>query len=394
MHHRLRELLLNEQDSLTRLEEPHGVIYYVARGSIMNRKNLRPFQLDCNHRDPHQTYTHFLTLCQQNSSSVQPQFEIICGAAGIGKTHHINRNYKNDDTITFSVNDRLNVSSLVSSLLLYDSRTINDHPTVYFNISIHAPFEELNRAFFSLFVCGSLTDVDSGLTFSLSSTKSWKFIIEIPNTNKHTMNIKQNFDNILPLMSIIASNSVDEVTRENYQLFIGEEEELVARFLAAYENGTIDRLLVVVSRELEIPVDFDKLSDLDECRRHIYDCMDKYVPELPRNKIYEISFVKFLYRRIRFFTGYFYRYNMSIQNLGSLAMKQMIHEAKHLAQIDFRHENYLRTYLVYDPNFSLQLLYDDWNNVSDGLKQLFNYNEPRLNKEYRNRNYLVVCLSW
>ncbi|CAM4768543.1 unnamed protein product [Rotaria magnacalcarata] len=394
MHHRLRELLLNEHDSLTRLKEPHGVIYYVARGSIMNRKNLRPFQLDFNHRDPHQAYTHFLTLCQQNSSSVQPQLEIICGAAGIGKTHHINRNYKNDDTITFSVNDRLNVSSLVSSLLLYDSRTINDHPTVYFNISIHAPFEELNRAFFSLFVCGSLTDVDSGLTFSLSNTKSWKFIIEIPNTNKHTMNIKQNFDNILPLMSIIASNSIDEVTRENYQLFIGDEEELVARFLEAYENGTIDRLLVVVSKEIEIPVDFDKLSNLDECRQHIYDCMDKYVPELPRNKIYEISFVKFLYRRIRFFTGYFYRFNMSIQNLGSLAMKQMIHEAKHLTQIDFRHENYLRTYLVYDPNFSLQLLYDDWNNVSDELKQLFNYNEPKRNKEYQNRNYLVVCLSW
>ncbi|CAF3699069.1 unnamed protein product [Rotaria sordida] len=31
MHHRLRELLLNEQDSLTRSQEPHGPVYYFSR---------------------------------------------------------------------------------------------------------------------------------------------------------------------------------------------------------------------------------------------------------------------------------------------------------------------------------------------------------------------------
>ncbi|CAF1573843.1 unnamed protein product [Rotaria sp. Silwood1] len=394
MHHRLRELLLNEQDSLARLQQPHGVIYYVVRGSIINRKNLRSFQIHPKHRDPHQTCAQLLTLYRQNYDSVQPQFEIICGASGIGKTHHINTNYKNGDTINFSVNDKLSVSLLVSLLLLYDSKTLNDHPSIYFNISIHAPFEELNRAFFSLFVCGSLTDVDSGLTFSLSNTKSWKFIMEIPHTNKYAMNIRQNFNNILPLMSIIASNSIEEVTGENYQLFIGEEEELVARFLKADENGTINRLLIVDSDNKEKPVEFDKLASSDECRQHIYDCINKYAPELPKNKIYEISFVKFLYRRIRFFTSHFYCFNMVINNLGSIAMKQMIHEAKHLAQIDFRCDNYPRTYLVYDPNFSLQLLYHDWNNVFNELKQLFNYREPKLNNEFQKKNYLAVCLSW
>jgi hypothetical protein len=312
----------------------------------------------------------------------------------VGKTHHINMRYKNNDTMCFSINDKLSVSSLISSLLLYDSRTTNDHPSVYFNISIHAPFEELNRIFFSLFVCGSLTDIDSGLSFSLPNTKSWKFIMEIPHTNKSGMNIKQNFNEILPLMSIIAYGSIDEVTGDNYQLFVDKEEELVARFLKAYENTTIDRYVRSNCESFEKPIDFDKLSDSYECHCYIYDCMDTYAPELPGNKIYEISFIKFLYRRIRFFTGHFYRFNMSIQNLGSLAMKQMIYEAKHLAQIDFRRNDYSRVYLVYDPYFSLQLLYTDWNSVPDGLKQLFNYIEPRLNHDFRNKNYLAMCLSW
>jgi hypothetical protein len=208
------------------------------------------------------------------------------------------------------------------------------------------------------------------------------------------MDIRQNFNQILPIMSIISSGSIDEVTDENYQLSIGKEEELVARFLKAYENGTINRCLVEYTNGLEEPVDFDELVDADdECRQHIYNCMDTYARKSPRNKIYEISFIKFLFRRIRFFTGHFYRFNM-IRNLGSITMTQMIHEAAKLAQIDFRCNDYLSVYLVYDPNFSLQLLYNDWNKVSDDLKKLFNFIEPKLNTEFQNKEYLALCLSW
>jgi hypothetical protein len=85
MHHRLHEVLLNEQDVLSRLQEPHGIVYYVARGSVMSRKNLRLFELEPKHRDLHKTYKHLSTLFQQNSNGIRPEFEIICGSAGIGE---------------------------------------------------------------------------------------------------------------------------------------------------------------------------------------------------------------------------------------------------------------------------------------------------------------------
>lgn len=85
IHHRLRELLLNEQNSLARLHEPHGTVYYVARGSIMNQKNLRSFQIGHTYRNVHQTSAHLIKLYQQNLNHLQPKLEIICGVAGIGE---------------------------------------------------------------------------------------------------------------------------------------------------------------------------------------------------------------------------------------------------------------------------------------------------------------------
>lgn len=271
---------------------------------------------------------------------------------------------------------------------------MNSEPSVIFNISIHAPFEELNRLLFELFICGSLTDKDTGLTFSLSNTKSWKFIIEVPHTGSFEQNIKYNLNNILPLISIIGSCSIEVVTGENYQLCIGEEEELVARFLKAYYNKLIDQKLTLDLNGAEEPVDFVKLTDADECRHYIYKCINTYAPELPKNKIFEVSFVKFLYRRVQFFTGYFYRFNTEFENLGSITITQMIREAQNLAQIDFRQENYPRTYLVYDPSFSLQLLYKDWLEVPVALRKMFKNVEPKRRDEFRNKNYLAMCLSW
>ncbi|CAF1380067.1 unnamed protein product, partial [Rotaria sordida] len=319
---------------------------------------------------------------------------LICFFSLLGKTHYINTKYKNEDTFCFSINDTLNLSSLISSFLSFDSRITNDNPSVSFNISIHAPFEELNRTFLSLFICGSLTDTNTGLTFSLPENQQWKFFIEIPHTDKYHMTITENFHRILPILSIISPYTLEEITDENYQLFIGQEEELVARFLKAYENGTIDRFLTITNTDIEQPVDFEELTNSNECRHEIYNCIKKYAPEIPRNKISELSFTKFLYRRIRFFTGHYYRFNMTCEYLGSSVMKQMINEAKSLAHIDFRHSNYPRNYLVYDPNFSLHLLHNNWNNVSIDLKRLFNNKNPSFGKDFKNKDYFAKCLSW
>ena len=313
----------------------------------------------------------------------------------LGKTHRINTNYKTQDTFCFSVNDTMNLSSLISSFLSFDSRISNDNnPSVSFNISIHAPFEELTRTLLSLFVCKSLADTSTGLTFSLSENKQWRFFVEVPHTDKYQMTVKENLDRILPILSIISPHTLEEITDDNYQLFIGQEEELVARFLKAYDNHTIDRFLTVTATGQEQPVDFQPLTDCDECRDQIYSCLRRYAREMSRNKISQLSFVKFMYRRILFFTGHYYRFNMDIERLGSSVMKQMIQEAKSLTQIDFQHNDYPRVYLVYDPGFSLHLLNDDWNNVSRDIKRLFKDRNPSTGGEFKDKNYFVKCLSW
>jgi hypothetical protein len=297
--------------------------------------------------------------------------------------------------LCFSINDKLNLSLLTSSLISYDSKASNNNPSVYFNISIHAPFENLTRTLFSLLVCGSLVDPHSGFTFSLLPTKSWKFIVEIPFTNKYQMEIKQNLASILPILSIMSPSTIDEVTDDNYKLFTGEEEEeLVARFLKAYENKSINRLLTKDSKGKECPVTFDLITDDEERRQYIYNCLATHANELPKEKVLQISFIKFLYRRIRFFLSTFYQLNETNEELGSAVMKQMINEAKLLAQIDFQTSEYPRIFLVYDPSFALHVLHDGWHKVPNDIKQIFNNSDPLCSKDFRNRDQYIKCLSW
>ncbi|CAF1460251.1 unnamed protein product, partial [Rotaria sordida] len=396
MHYRLRELLLHEQDLLTREQNKHGRVFYFSHELITNRKGLREFHIPAKYKNPNQTYQHLINLFKEHHI-IPSQIQIIYGKAGIGKTHRINKEYKTDHTLCFSINDKLNLSLLISSFLLFDSNMINNNnnnPSIFFNISIHAPFETLNRILFSLFICGCLNDPISGLIFSLSNIQTWKFIIEIPYSDVSGVDIQENFNQILPILSIISPLTLEEVTNENYQLLIDKEEELVARFLKAFENGTIDRMITITKTGREIPVSFEPITNINECRTYIYNCIQKYAPELPKNKIYEVSFTKFLYRRIRFFQGYYYCWNDNIEHLGSITIQQMINEAKFLTQINFQNNDYPRVYLIYDPGFSLHLLHADWNYVSNELKSFFNNHDPFKDIEYQNKDYFVECLSW
>ena len=84
MHHRLRELLLNQQDSLTKQSEPHGSIYYFSRELTSCRKGLRPFIITPQHRNPSPTNFQLKTLLKNINLSF-PDIQIIYGTAGIGK---------------------------------------------------------------------------------------------------------------------------------------------------------------------------------------------------------------------------------------------------------------------------------------------------------------------
>jgi hypothetical protein len=83
MHHRLRELLLNEQDLLAKQSEPHGPVYYFSREVTLCRKVLRPFYITPKHRNPSQTYLHLITLMRKFNFPL-PQIQIIYGTTGIG----------------------------------------------------------------------------------------------------------------------------------------------------------------------------------------------------------------------------------------------------------------------------------------------------------------------
>ncbi|CAF3299842.1 unnamed protein product [Rotaria sp. Silwood2] len=81
MHHRLRELLLNEKDSLAKQSEPHGPIYYFSRELISSNKGLRSFYIRPQYRNPSQTYSQFMSLLRRNNFS-SPQIQIIYGTSG------------------------------------------------------------------------------------------------------------------------------------------------------------------------------------------------------------------------------------------------------------------------------------------------------------------------
>lgn len=234
----------------------------------------------------------------------------------------------------------------------------------------------------------------NGLTFSLPIETAWRFYIEIPHTDRFQKSIHANFRQILPLVSLIAADRLEEVTERSYQLYINEEEELVARFLKAYQDGSINRLVTVTNDGEEHLVTFPKLTDYNECRHLIHDCIDDNAPHMRKNKISELSFTKFLYRRVRFFTSHYYQYNMTDNKLGANAMKQMINEARALSTIDFSGKDYPRNFLVYDPNFSLHLLHDSWETLSPDLKDLFKNKNPSIGPELDNKDYFAVCLSW
>ncbi|CAF1180009.1 unnamed protein product [Adineta steineri] len=393
MHHHLRELLLNEQDLLTRQKNIHAQVFYFSHELTTARKGLREFQIPDRYKDSNQSYYHLMNLFQENHI-LPSQIQIIYGKAGIGKTHLVKKKYKTAHTSCFSLNDKLNLSLLINSFLLFDADMFKNNQSIIFNISIHAPFESLNRTLFSLFICGCLNDPTSGLIFSLPDTQPWKFIIEVPYSDVYGLDVKENFKEILPILSIICPSTLEEVTDDNYQLCIEKEEEVVARFLKAFEDKTIDRMVIPDKHGRCTPISFKKLTNDDDCRKYIYNCIRKFAPELPKNKVYELSFTKFLYRRVRFFEGYFYCWNEHLEHLGSIAMQQMINEAKSLTQINFQDNNYPRIYLTYDPGFSLRLLYTNWNDISPELQSLFSTRDPLTCDEYKNKNYFAECLSW
>lgn len=83
MHHRLREILFNEQDTLTKSHRSHGEVYYFSR-ELTSRKGLRPYLVTPQIRNSMAAHRKLNELFQSNNLT-QPRLRVICGKAGIGK---------------------------------------------------------------------------------------------------------------------------------------------------------------------------------------------------------------------------------------------------------------------------------------------------------------------
>jgi hypothetical protein len=84
MHPRLREVLLNEQDLLTKCREPHGIVYYFSCELTTYRRGLKFFHVPPAYRNARQTHAKLTQLFQQ-TKRVVPEIRIICGKEGSGK---------------------------------------------------------------------------------------------------------------------------------------------------------------------------------------------------------------------------------------------------------------------------------------------------------------------
>lgn len=84
MNHRLREILFNHQDLLTRDQIEHGTVFYFSKELTTSRHGIREFSIPPKYRDAKQTYAQLRTLLQRDRQTLA-EIQIIGGDAGIGE---------------------------------------------------------------------------------------------------------------------------------------------------------------------------------------------------------------------------------------------------------------------------------------------------------------------
>ncbi|CAF3853947.1 unnamed protein product [Rotaria sp. Silwood1] len=83
MHPRLRELLLNEQESLSQSKQAHGTVYYFSR-ELASRRGVESFPASSQNRINIQIKSNLVNLFRK-ATCAQPQINVIDGKSGIGK---------------------------------------------------------------------------------------------------------------------------------------------------------------------------------------------------------------------------------------------------------------------------------------------------------------------
>ena len=156
---------------LTLSTTPHGDVMYVFQDHTMEKTRLLE-EFDGQ-------LVEDLDADAMQQAPPPRSISVVCGAAASGKTHHVRSRLNrllDEETVSISINDHVDLHYILSTLSAFKQ---DGDVHVFFNISVHAPFLDVNQLFFQLFICGVVRDHEKGVIFTLAENHNWKFYIEV-----------------------------------------------------------------------------------------------------------------------------------------------------------------------------------------------------------------------
>ena len=301
-----------------------------------------------------------------------PKLSCIVGDIGSGKSHKIQkkldqRSSNGVEVLSICINDTLQARDII---LAFYRLLIGGKPTcVYINLSLNSPLAHANRIFFELLTLGTLRDSSQGMLLSLPDICSaWEIVVECPYGKDIGVDVKSSAALLLPAVEMLADME-QVLDADIYD--VGPEERFVATYLHAYYTPgrrqdwphLIDRVSVGNTKtefpESEIAV----REDDDLCRVLIDKAINEFAPNTSakRTKFHQRLYLRYLYRRFKYFTGIFFSYNQDWRlNLGSTMMRQMLREADNLCCRDLSCDSrFPHVYLVFDDDHCAIPMYAD-----------------------------------
>ena len=169
-----RDCVVAWQDKLSRAGQHGDVVYIFQDHAAVSKSFLKELkgaelteQLDAG---------EVLGAVREARQNAQ-RITVVCGAAASGKTHWLRSQLGGRDHVTICINDTVDVHRIISKMT---SHSQVNGISMCFNVSVHAPFADVNQFFYQLFVCGVVRDHDRGAIFALAPNNNWHFYVEAP----------------------------------------------------------------------------------------------------------------------------------------------------------------------------------------------------------------------
>ena len=301
-------------------DNPGDICYvFVASRATQSSRMSTWIKQDCSLQHQKKAVKGMLSCCTPH----RPKVFTYRGCAGQGKSTAMRVQLGRKFDCIISINDKPDVGAIVRRL---NSVTETD-ANIYFNISAHAPLQEVDAIFFQLLVLGSLVDQEYGLTFSFPLQSCWIFWVEVPHREGWIPpSDKEYLSKHLPMLAVFSCED-RLVTRRTNPFRIAEEEVFVARYIAGYNVKDKGGKRVINSKRGTV---YPELLD-DEYQHELV----KFLTEntcSAKSPQQQHLFVRYLHRRFQLFTKKIFLLNCDTQTLGSDLMEQFVSEAEYLCQ--------------------------------------------------------------